>query len=96
MCNVYRRFFPNFARVAAPLNQLLKKRQGPDLELFDEAQRNAFELLKQGLSKPPVLRLPQKDLPYFVDTDASAYQIGCALMQTYPDGRLLEPVSDTS
>ena len=86
MCNVYRRFVPNFARVAAPLNQLLKKGQGPDLEPFDEAQRGAFELLKQALSEPPVLRLPQKDLPYSVDTDASAYQIGCALMQTYPDG----------
>ena len=86
MCNVYRRFVPNFARVAAPLNQLLKKGQGPDLEPFDEAQRGAFELLKQALSEPPVLRLPQQDLPYSVDTDSSAYQIGCALMQTYPDG----------
>ena len=86
MCNVYRRFVPNFARVAAPLNQLLKKGKGPDLEPLDEAQRGAFELLKQALSEPPVLRLPQKDLPYSVDTDASAYQIGCAFMQTYSDG----------
>ena len=86
ICNVYRRFLPNFARVSAPINQLLKNGQGPDLEYFDRAQRNAFDLLNQALSKQPVLRLPQKDLPYSVDSDTSAYKIGCALMQTYLDG----------
>ena len=69
MCNICRRFVPNFARVTAPLNQLLKEGQGHDLEPFDETQRGAFDLLKQPLSDPPVLRLPQKDLPYSVDTD---------------------------
>ena len=86
MCNVYRRFVPNFARVAAPINQLLKKEQGQDLPPFDEAQVHSFNLLKRALSEPPVLRLPRKDLPYSVDTDACAYQIGCVLLQTYPDG----------
>lgn len=35
---------------------------------------------------PPVLRLPRHELLYSVDTDACKYQIGCALLQTYPSG----------
>ena len=36
---------------------------------------------------PPVLALPNKDLPYSVDTDASDYQIDVALFQTHPDAQ---------
>ena len=39
-----------------------------------------------ALIEPPVLALPQKGLTYSVDTDASEYQVGCTLFQTYPDG----------
>ena len=42
MRDMYRLFVPNFARGAAPLNQLLKKGQESDLEPFYEAQRGAF------------------------------------------------------
>lgn len=86
LCNVYRRFVPNFARVAAPLNRLLQKGEDFDLPPFNQAQTDAFELLKSALIQPPVLRLPRKDLPYSVDTDACDDQVGCALLQTYPDG----------
>ena len=88
LCNVYRRFVPNFARVSAPLNKLLKKEQGPKLEPFDDTERNAFKKLKEALASPPVLRLPQEQLPFSVDTDnACEYQIGCALMQLHEDGK---------
>ena len=86
MCNVYRRFVLNFARIAAPINQLLKKESGRDLPPFDESQVLSFNLLKKALSEPPVLRLPRKDLRYPVDTDACVCQIGCALLETYSDG----------
>ena len=87
LCNVYRRFVPNFARVSAPLNKLLKKEQSPKLEPFDDTERNAFKKLKEALASPPVLRLPQEQLPFSVDTDACEYQIGCALMQLHEDGK---------
>ena len=86
LCNVYRRFVPNFARTAAPLQRLLRKGEPFDLPPMDDDQMKAFNLLKAALSSPPVLRLPQDDLKYSVDTDACDYQIGCALMQTYSDG----------
>lgn len=87
LCNVYRRFVPNFSRAAAPLNKLLTKEYHADLGLFSDEERNAFQLLKTALVSPPILRLPRDGLPYSVDTDACKYQVGCALLQTYPDGK---------
>lgn len=87
LCNVYRRFVPKFARVAAPLTALPQKGQDFELEPFTDEQREAFELLKKALANPPILRLPRMDLPFSVDTDACEYQVGCALMQTHEDGK---------
>ena len=86
LCNVYRRFVSNFARTAAPLNAFLKKGCTTELPPFNEEQSAAFELLKKALPLPPILRLPRADLPYFVDTDACNHQVGCSILQTYPDG----------
>ena len=80
LINVYRKFVPNFARVSAPLNKLLKKEQSPKLEPLTDDERIAFKKLKEALASPPVLRLPQENLPFSVDTDACEYQIGCTLM----------------
>ena len=85
MCNVYRRFVPNFATVAAPLVELTKKEYPDKLPKLNEEQLRSFEKLKQMLLQPPVLRLPKEGLPYSVDTDASNSQIGCALFQTHDD-----------
>ena len=85
-CNVYRRFVPNFAHVAAPLNQLLTKGTDCDLPSPTPEQWKAFELLKQALTSPPVLQLPDPNLEFSIDTDASAFQAGCALFQHADDG----------
>ena len=87
LCNVYRRFVPHYAKIAHPLNQLLKKGQPVQLEGFDEPCKKAFHKRKEAILAPPVLALPKKDLPYSVDTDASDYQIGAAHFQTHPDAQ---------
>lgn len=87
LCNVYRRFVPRYSHVAAPLNALLKKGEPSQLKEFGEAEMDAFRTLKQMLTSAPVLRLPKPDLPFSVDTDSSDYQVGCALFQTYEDGK---------
>ncbi|CDF38512.1 unnamed protein product [Chondrus crispus] len=84
LCNVYRRFVPHYAKIAHPLNQLLKKGQPVQLEGFDEPCEKAFHKLKDAILAPPVLVLPKENLPYSVETDASDYQIGAALFQTHP------------
>lgn len=60
---------------------MLKKDANPNWLAPDEAAVSAFEALKRRLISPPVLALPQRDRPYKIDTDASAYQLGAALLQ---------------
>ena len=84
-CNVYRRFIKDFTRLAGPINKLLKK-NSPDQFILDEEQLKAFRALIDCVIHPPVLALPISGLKYSVDTDASAYGIGCALFQTHEDG----------
>ena len=86
LCNVYRRFVPNYAHVAAPLNKLLKKGQPIQLEPFGEAELREFEALREAVNTPPILALPKVGLPYSMDTDASDFQFGAALFQTHEEG----------
>lgn len=86
LCNVYRRFVPRFAHIAAPLTQLTAKDAPSDLSPLTDEQLESFNALKNALTNAPILRLPRENLPYSIDTDASDGQIGCALFQTYDDG----------
>lgn len=76
---------PELRESFSPLNQLLRKGEPTNLQEAAGDQKRAFESLKDALSCPPILRLPRPDLPFSVDTDACCDQIGCALLQTYPD-----------
>ena len=46
-----------------------------------DKQLEAFEHLKSRLTTPPILSLPKKNRPFMIDTDASKYQLGAALLQ---------------
>ncbi len=52
---VYRRFIPNFVRVAATLTELLRKERGRSVPQLSESQLAAFGLLKKALVLIPVL-----------------------------------------
>ena len=84
-CNVFRRFVQNFAKIARPLTMLTRKDASPNFENPTDEELEAFETLKQRMTSPPVLALPRHGKPYIVDTDASAYQLGCALLQEQDD-----------
>ena len=87
MCNVYRRFIPKYSDTAEPLNALLRAGQPKKIAVWTEKEETSFRTLLDHICNPPVLKLPKLDLPYTVDTDASAYQVGCTLFQTHPDGK---------
>ena len=87
LCNVYRRFVQGYTDIAAPLQELLKKGVPKDLPEFTAEQEEAFRKLIEAVTSPPILALPQPDLPYTVDTDASDYQVGATLFQTHPNGK---------
>lgn len=86
LCNVFRRFIPNFARVAAPLTAKLEKDHPQRFPSLSPTEENAFESLKQLLISPPVLALPRADGHYTLDTDACDVQVGCVLIQDQRDG----------
>jgi RNase H-like domain found in reverse transcriptase/Reverse transcriptase (RNA-dependent DNA polymerase)/Integrase zinc binding domain len=86
LCNVYRRFVPNFARRAASLTKLLRGKVPDRLELDQEAV-DSFEDLKSCLCAPPVLSLPRAQGELVLDTDASDAQLGCCLQQRDDDNQ---------
>lgn len=73
LCNVYRRFVPNFARVAPPLNNILQKAFDFKFPPFGEDQSKDFDLLKRALMQPPILELPRTGSKLSVHTDACDY-----------------------
>lgn len=87
-CNYYRNFVPNFAGIAKPLNDLLKK--NVKFEWTDKRQK-AFENLKSHLLSPQILRYPDFSKEFIITTDASNVGCGAVLSQDY-DGNDL-PVS---
>jgi len=88
MCNVYRRFVVNYARIEAPLNQLTTKAVGDTLLSFTETQVAAFTRLRDALLQPPVLALPRRVAPFTIDVDACDTQLGRDLLQEQPDSHL--------
>jgi hypothetical protein len=61
LCNVYRRFFPRFSAIAAPLNVFLCKGISPQLDPLPPAAFVAFTELRDRLLSPPVLALPRAE-----------------------------------
>ena len=85
LCNIFRRFVPNFARIATPLNQKLEKDQPTKFGHLTDEEREAFEELKRRLTSPPILALPKQKGYYKLDTDACDHQVGCTLLQDQED-----------
>jgi RNase H-like domain found in reverse transcriptase/Reverse transcriptase (RNA-dependent DNA polymerase) len=89
LCNVYRRFFPQFSAIYAPLNVLLCKGTPPRLGPLSPAAVAAFPEFRDRLLSPPVLALPRTEGRLCLDTDASDGQLGCYLLQEQLYGKPL-------
>ncbi|KAL4388984.1 hypothetical protein GQ457_09G026490 [Hibiscus cannabinus] len=74
----YRRFIKGFASMAAPLSDLLKKGES---FTWNEAAQIAMQCLKDHLCSAPILRLPDFEKEFVVETDASGIGIGAVLQQ---------------
>ena len=75
MVNFYRRYVPNCAEIIAPLSDLTKSR-APNIVEWGEKQERSFIQIKQLLSKEPILKLPDLDRPFIVQSDASSQALG--------------------
>ncbi|XP_078581557.1 uncharacterized protein LOC144864980 [Branchiostoma floridae x Branchiostoma japonicum] len=76
----YRRFVPGYATIATPLTDLTKKRQ-PQAVLWSEECERAFQVLKSHLCQEPVLKSPNFEETFILQTDASESGIGAVLTQ---------------
>jgi hypothetical protein len=74
----YRRFIPDFSRIAKPMTKLLKK--GVKFVWSEECDQ-AFHTLRKHLTSAPVLTQPDMSKPFEVFCDASGTSLGCVLMQ---------------
>jgi hypothetical protein len=83
LAGYYRRFIPDFSRIAKPMTELLKK--GVNY-VWSEACEQAFHTLRQHLTSAPVLVQPDNSKPFEVFCDASGTGLGCVLMQ---EGRVI-------
>lgn len=83
MCSYYRRFIPNFSKIAEPLIDLTKKYAR--FKWSQECQ-TALNFLKESLTVVPLLVYPNTNKPYVLYTDASDSCIGACLTQETDEG----------
>ena len=80
LAGFYRRFIRDFSTMAAPLNKLVKKNAG---FVWGDAQKHAFDELKDKLCNAPLLALPDFDKAFQIEYDVSGIGIGAVLMQDH-------------
>ena len=78
LAGYYRRFVKGFADMAAPLHALTKKNQP---FIWTDKTQAAFEALRNALTSPPILTMPNDTDDFVLDTDASDLTIGAVLSQ---------------
>lgn len=91
LSSYYRRFIPQYSKIARNLSVLLRK----DVKFtWGPEQEEAFQTLKEKLTTSPILQYPRFNEEFIVTCDASNYAIAGVLSQM-TDGKDL-PVSYTS
>ncbi|CAG2239543.1 unnamed protein product [Mytilus edulis] len=84
LCNYYRRFVKDYAKITVPLNNLLQK----DKEyVWTDKCQISFESLQQALTTAPVLSYPDMSKPFILTCDASGSAIGYILGQLDENGK---------
>ena len=80
LAGYYRIFVPKYSDIARPLTDLTKK----DTQFnWTERCQQTFDILKELLSKEPILKYPDPNKQYTLFTDATKYAWACVLTQEY-------------
>jgi hypothetical protein len=78
LAGYYRRFIPQFSKIAKPLNDLLKK---DNKWQWKRDEVDSFHSLQTILTEQPVLQYPDFTKPFVLTTDASGFAVGAILSQ---------------
>ena len=74
----YRGFIKDFSKITRPMTKLLEK----DTHFhFSEEWMTEFSVIKEKLTKPPIMVLPNWNLPFELMCDASDQAVGAVLGQ---------------
>ena len=92
MAGWYRKFIKNFSHIAKPLYNLTKK--NVKWEWTDECEK-AFIVIRDAITKYPVLRAADPNKDYILETDASDEALSATIMQNDDEGNL-HPVAYAS
>lgn len=79
----FRNHIKNFSALAEPLIKILRK---PTVFYWTENEQMAFNIMKEKVISPPILRFPDLDKPFVVHCDASLIALGAQLSQNFDDG----------
>jgi len=79
LCGYYRKFIPDFAKIAKPMTIFLKK--GAKVDTNNDEYNKSFEKLKTLIMSDPILICPDFTKTFQVTTDASNFAIGAVLSQ---------------
>ncbi|XP_025635201.2 uncharacterized protein [Arachis hypogaea] len=93
LASYYRKFICNFATLAAPLTDLLRK----EGFVWSPSASDAFVTLKEALTHAPVLALPDFSKPFVLETDALGTGLGGILSQAgHPIAYFSKKLSSTA
>ena len=84
LANYYRRFVKDFAKIAKPLHEMMRKENKWN---WGERQQKAFEELKERFMIEPVLVTPDLDKEMRVEANASDFATRGVLSMKYEDER---------
>ncbi len=78
LTNYYQKFVPNYAKIAEPLTQLMRKDKKWH---WDKEQKNVFHTLKESFSGTAHLRILNSTCKKILKTNASDFAVGACLYQ---------------
>ena len=81
----YRKFIKDYLTIALPLTDLTRKCK-PNVLQWTKECVNAFDKLKHHLRSSPILKSPDFDRDFVLQTDASDRGVGAVLSQTDQEG----------
>ena len=88
LCNYYRELIPSFAHVSDPLYKASRQ----EFIEWTPQLTASFEELKRQLLEPRIVRMPDPQRDFILETDASRVALGAVLKQKFDDTNLEHPV----